>query len=262
MTGMSGCDSSTFNTTVQTRSDLQVTKTGSPNPVLAGANVTYQIVVTNLDLQTNALYTNLGSMIFTDGRFVARIAEASNRVGFGAAFGDFDQDADLDLVIANGHIIHNVELFGTGTTYKQQNQLFENLGRGVFREETGRGLDVVRSSRGLAVGDLDGDGDLDLAISNSNDLCEVYENVTSPEGNWLQVDGPVVGARLEVAAGGRTQMREVRTASSYLSQHAMTVHFGLVPAGQADLTIRQPGAVRTIRGVPAERRAVAPRRGW
>jgi hypothetical protein len=224
------------------------------------------IVKTHLDLQTNALYLNQGSMLFTDGRYVSKLAEPSlYKVGFGVLFADLDQDGDLDHVVANGHIIHNAELFGTGTTYKQRNQVFENTGRGVFREVKDSGMDVVRSSRGLAAGDLDLDGDLDLVIANSNDLSEVYENVTSPAGNWLQVDlagrgrnTSGIGARLELEAGSRKQLREVRTASSYLSQNALTLHFGLGAAENADrLTIYWPGGKpQVIQGLPKDRRIV------
>ena len=225
------------------------------------------VMVTNLDLQGSAVYSNQGGNVFLNARYPSGLAQPSiHNVGFGVAFADFDQDGDLDVVVANGHIIHNVELTGTGTTYKQKNQLFENLGPerpGKFREVVDSGLDVVRSSRGLAVGDLDGDGDLDLAINNSNDLCEVYENL-GPTGHALTIDldDPTdanhagIGARLEVEVAGRRQVREVRTASSYLSQNALTAHFGLGAATGVDrLTVRWPdGTVQVLRDLPADRR--------
>lgn len=224
------------------------------------------IIKTHLDLQTNAVYSNQGSLLFLDARYTSKLAEPSMyMVGFGTAFADLDQDGDLDNVVANGHIIHNAELFGTGTTYKQRNQLFENTGRGVFKEIKDGGLDVIRSSRGLAAGDLDLDGDLDLVITNSDDLSEVYENVTPPAGGWLQVDlvgqgknTAGIGARLDLEAGGRKQIREVRTASSYLSQNALTVHFGLGAADKADrLTIRWPnGMVQEIVSLSKNRRII------
>ncbi|NIS35161.1 MAG: hypothetical protein GWN07_31315, partial [Actinobacteria bacterium] len=77
---------------------------------------------------TNAVYSNVGRGLFVDRRFVSGLAEPSiQQVGFGTAFGDFDHDGDLDVAVANGHIIPGIESKGTGTSYRQRNQLFENL---------------------------------------------------------------------------------------------------------------------------------------
>ncbi len=221
------------------------------------------LMVTHLDGQTSAVYGNQGGSLFNDVRYATKLAEPSIfKVGFGLAFGDFDQDGDLDVVVANGHIIHNVEQWGTGTTYKQRSQLFENQGDGRFREVESSGLDVIRSARGLAIGDLDGDGDLDVVINNNNDLAAVYENVGAP-GGWLQVDLASgtgnrfgIGAKLEVETAGRKQIRDVRTGSSYESQNAITAHFGLGSAKQVDrLRVRWPdGKVQIFAGLPADRR--------
>jgi hypothetical protein len=222
------------------------------------------IVVTNFELETNGLYRNLGGGAFVDSRSPAGIAEPSLLfLAFGIAFADFDQDGDLDLVIANGHINDNAAEFHAGSQYRQRNQVFENLGNGKFREDKATGMDVVRASRGLACGDLDGDGDLDVAVVDMNEPCEVYEN-TGASGNWLLVDFAApsgnrfgIGARLELEAGGKRQIRDVRTASSYLSQNALSVHFGLGKSGKVDrLTVRRPGKVQVFVGLPANRRIV------
>lgn len=222
------------------------------------------VIVTNFELETNGLYRNLGGGTFLDVRSPARIAEPSLLyLGFGVSFADFDQDGDLDLVIANGHINDNAADFIAGSQYRQRNQVFENLGNGKFREDTATGVDVVRASRGLAAGDLDGDADLDLAIVNMNEPVEVYEN-TGAAGNWLLVDiaAPAgnrfgIGARLELEAGGKRQIREVKTASSYASQNALAVHFGLGKSEKVDrLVVRRPGKVQVFVGLPANRRLV------
>ncbi|HUF78184.1 MAG TPA: ASPIC/UnbV domain-containing protein, partial [Thermoanaerobaculia bacterium] len=144
---------------------------------------------------------------------------------------------------------------------------YENLG-GRFREVAGAGLDAVRVSRGLATGDFDGDGDRDLVIVASNGLAEVYENLGgSAAGGWLAVDlrgrggnrfG--IGARLELETPGRegSQVREVVTGSSYLSQSELAAHFGLGAAESATLTVRWPsGRVQRVRDLAADRRVVA-----
>ena len=204
------------------------------------------ILVTNFEFESNALYQNLGSGLFVDKRFAFNLAEPSLRyLAFGVALSDFDHDADLDVVIANGHILDNAPQFNELSVYAQRNQLFENLGDGRFRELASSGLDSVRVSRGLASGDLDGDGDLDLVICNSNDRAEVYENL-SATGNrsWLLVD--LVGrggnrfgvdARVSLVGAERRQVREVRTASSYLSQNPLTLHFGLGEAPRVETLV-------------------------
>jgi hypothetical protein len=216
------------------------------------------IVVTNFELETNGLYRNLGAGTFSDNRFIAQIAEPSlNFLAFGVDFADFDQDGDLDLVVANGHINDNAAELLPGSQYAQRNQVFENLGNGRFREDTATGMDVVRVSRALATGDLDGDGDLDVVIVNSNDLTEAYENVGAGNGHWLSVELRAgIGARLELAAGGKTQIRDVRTASSFQAQNALAAHFGLGKSESAGrLTVKWPdGKVQIFNQLPADRR--------
>ena len=224
------------------------------------------IVVTNYELETNALYRNLGGGAFVDSRSVARLAEPSLMfLAFGIAWADFDQDGDIDLVTTNGNINPNAAEFLEGSTYAQRKQVFENLGNGKFRENKEVGMEALVVGRGLAVGDLDGDGDLDVVGNNSNQPCEVYENTGSTAGHWLQVDfaAPAgnrfaIGARLELEAGGlKKQIRDVKTGSSYASQNALAVHFGTGKAEKVDrLTVRRPGRVQVFEGLPADRRVV------
>jgi len=223
------------------------------------------IVVTNYEGETHALYGNRGTGLFTDRRFVANLAEPTLlKLAFGVASGDLDHDGDPDLAVANGHVRHNAEMFNATSSYRQPNQVFENLGGGRFGEAVGAGLAAVRSSRGLALGDLDGDGDLDLAINNVNDDAEVYENQRPLDsGAWLMVDlrlaggnSQGIGARIEVDAVGGRQLREVRTSCSYQSHGAIGAHFGLGAAERVDrLWLRLFGGVRLVfADVPIRRR--------
>ena len=220
------------------------------------------LIVTHLDRQTNALYTNQGDGLFLERRFVAGIAEPSLPwVGFGTDLADFDLDGDLDLAVANGHVIHNIsEHEGySGAAYAQPNQLFENVGGRFIEVEDG--ISEVRVSRGLVTADFDLDGDLDLAISNCNGHAEAYRNESNRHGDFLQVDlldteAPnrrAVGAVLELRRGEASQRREVRAGSSYASRNSLTQTFGVpVPgapnepgnadsSGAIDLQIRWPG---------------------
>ncbi len=194
------------------------------------------IFVTNFEFESNALYRNLGLGLFSDHRFAARLAEPSLEwLAFGVDLADLDQDGDLDILVANGHILDNAPEFNEASTFAQRNQLYENLGGASFREVPDSGLDTVRVSRGLVSGDLDGDGDLDVVIVNSADRAEIWRNGGDPNvGGWLFVDlrgaggnRHGIGARVAIEVAGSTQMREVRTGSSYLSQSPITLHFGL-----------------------------------
>ena len=223
------------------------------------------LVVTNFALETNAFYRSDGDGVFLDQRFPAGLAQPSLQyLAFGVNALDADLDGDLDLFVANGHIQPEAARIGEVGAYEQPNQLFENLGDGRFRERADAGFDTIRTSRGSALADLDLDGDLDIVVVNSNQLSEAYENRTT--GRWFALGlasrgssgGPVaIGARIALAAGGRTQVRETRAGSSYLSQSTVTAFFGLDGRERVEhLTVRQPSAAiaLVLRDLPADRR--------
>ncbi|MXW02773.1 MAG: CRTAC1 family protein [Holophagales bacterium] len=195
------------------------------------------LVVTHLDRETNALYANRGDGVFLDQRFTAGIAGPSQPfVGFGVDLADFDLDGDLDLAIANGHVLHDISDHAQrpSDAHAQPNQILENHGS-RFREVQSSGLSALGVSRGLVSADLDLDGDLDLAIANCNGPAEVYANESVRRGVSFRVDlfdrgSPnrrAIGAVLELRAGSGSQRREIRSGSSYLSQNSLTQTFGL-----------------------------------
>ena len=184
------------------------------------------VVVTNLTLETNTLYRNLGGGTFVDESFAAGIGEPSLLwVDFGTNWIDVDNDTDLDLFVANGHIIDNIrefqgEVVGSALenrSYPQANHLFVNNGQGHLDEEharAGSGMALIKVSRGSAIGDLDNDGDLDVVVSNSNQTADVLRNDgDSDSGNWIQVR--LVGrAANHSAAGARLFVRTLEAARS------------------------------------------------
>lgn len=205
------------------------------------------LIVTHLDRQTNALYSNRGDGLFVERRFATGIAEPSMPwVGFGVGLADFDLDGDLDLVVANGHVIHNIAEQETydGAAYSQPNQLLEYR-EGRFVERSASGLSAVRVSRGLAVADFDLDGDPDVVISNCNDEAEVYRNESRHGGEVVKVDlfdrktpnRRAIGGVVQLRSGTSLHRREVRAGSSYLSQNSLTQTFG-VPTNRSGTEAR------------------------
>jgi len=208
------------------------------------------LCVTNFADDYTALYHGLGRCLYREVSSSAGIAAPTHLpLKWGVAFADLDLDGDLDLTIANGHIYPQADAPpSTGTSYRQRNLLFENDGAGKFADVTaaaGPGFAVVESSRGLAVGDVDDDGDLDLVVSNVDAPPTLLVNESPRKGAWLVVDAP--GAlRVVVEAGGKTFTRDLVHGGSYLSASDPRFHFGLGPVETADrVTITWPGGAKT-----------------
>lgn len=219
------------------------------------------LVVTNLDFETNTLYRNVGGS-FEDHTVPGGLAGPSiTRVGFGVSAFDADNDGDLDLVVANGHILDNIGIRNPSLSYAQRDQLFENRGDGRFAEVApslaGSWFDVESVSRALAVGDVDNDGALDLLITTSNGPARLLRNVAAGHHRWVGLrllsrfgGRDAIGARVRLVADGRQRVAEVRAGSSYLSQEDPRILFGLGARTEIDrIEIRWPeGEVQVLSG--------------
>jgi hypothetical protein len=210
------------------------------------------LVVTNLDLETHSVFRNLGGRLFAYVTpAVGLSAPTRPFVGFGVNWFDYDNDGAVDLAIANGHVLDNTAVLRAGSRHAQRMQLFRNV-KGRFVEtgrQSGAIFEAERVRRGLAVGDFDNDGDEDLLLTTNGGAVELLRNdggnartslLVRAVGTTSNRDG--IGARLRVTAGGRTQIREIRSGSSYLSQSDLRAHFGLGGAEVVDrLEVRWPG---------------------
>ena len=224
------------------------------------------IFITNLSYETNALYRNNGDGTFTDVVYEAHLGKESYLyVGFGTGYFDADNDGWLDLFIANGHIIDNIEDTHDILTYRQPDQLFRNNGDGTFQEishSAGSYFQRPAVSRGTIFGDYDNDGDVDLLVTQNNGPATLLRNETTPQNNWITIktvgvisnrDG--IGTRLTMTAGRHTQMREVNPGASYMSSHDARCYFGLGTHTTVDrLELRwQSGVVQVFEDLPANK---------
>jgi hypothetical protein len=148
--------------------------------------------------------------------------------------------------------------------YKTPRVLFRNLGNGRFEElisGAGSAIAKVHSSRGVAFGDFDNDGDMDILIMNVNEPPSLLRNDVSGSGHWLKVrllgtksNRSAIGATVIATYGSRRQAQAVTAQSSYLSVNDRRLHFGLGAAQSADLEIWWPSGVReSVKGVSADR---------
>jgi hypothetical protein len=215
------------------------------------------IVKTNFMDETSTLYRNLGDWFFEDVTIPAGLGVNTKQVGWGIAFLDFDQDGWKDILAVNGHIYPELAGAGKGEEYQQGKTLYWNLRNGAFRDVTakaGSALTEPRVSRGLALGDLDGDGALEVVVSNMNAPPSVLRN-EGEQGNAIIVElagtksnRSAIGARVTLQAGGLVLVDEVRSGSSYASQSDFRLHFGLGQVTEiGTIEVRWPnGAVEQL----------------
>jgi hypothetical protein len=207
----------------------------------------FSIFKTNFAEEYNNLYRNEGDH-FTDMAFRSGTGAVSLPfVGWGAAFLDYDNDGHLDLLAVNGHVYPQMDQarLGASAGYRQRKLLYRNRGDGRFEEvatQFGAVLTDERVSRGMAVGDLDNDGRLDVVINDLDGSPQVLRNELEGAGNWLLVklkgkgkNTDAVGAVVRAKTGVRTQMRVVQSGTSYISQEDMRRHFGLGAEKQVDV---------------------------
>ena len=195
------------------------------------------IAITNFDNEMIGLYRADGTGNFADVAVQSGVGLPSKTtLGFGCAFADCDLDGSLDLIAVNGHIddtVRNIRNVG----YAQAPQFFLNNGKGTFREvsaELGGGFNAPKVGRGLAVGDFDRDGDVDVLMTTNNGPAYLFRNDQTAGNHSIRFklvgtksNRDAIGTQVRIFAGGTSQTRMVRSGSSYLSQSELPVTFGL-----------------------------------
>src|ERR1019366_8071521 len=211
---------------------------------------------------TNVLYRNNGKGYFRDVTIRAGLGVETRYVCWGAGIVDLDNDGLPDLFFTTGMVYPEVEQKSPDAPYKTPSVIFRNLGEGKFeelRDLAGPGIAESHSSRGVAFGDFDNDGDIDILVVNLNEPPSLLRNDVSGTNHWLKVlligvasNRSAIGAQVVAAYGERRQAQAVVAQSSYLSVNDRRLHFGLGSAATASLEIRWPnGAVEKIAEVAA-----------
>jgi len=234
----------------------------------ATGNGRLDLIVTHLDFELARFYRNLGEGAFDDATFPAKLGYATFHLsGFGTRFMDYDNDGARDLFIANGHILDNIELVHAGTHYAEPKLMFRSTGRGLFEnvsDRLGSDFTLPKVSRGVAVGDYDNNGRLDILVNNNGEAPQLLRNVLTAAGagdgasrsdssHWLEIlligtksnrDG--VGARVKLTAGNLVQYDQRKGGMSYQSAQDPRLHFGLGSRNMVEaIEIRWPSGMIT-----------------
>jgi enediyne biosynthesis protein E4 len=221
------------------------------------------LVATNFIEQGSILYHNLGNDSFADVSQRAKIVKPTYPlVSWGTSFFDMDNDGWLDLLIASGHVYPQVDSIPGGTPYREPLTLMRNHRDGSFEDVSSTLAKLpAHSSRGVAFGDVDNDGRVDVLILNVGEPPSLLLNRSDDHNHRVlfklvgtKGNKAAIGARVTVKTGSETQIDEVRGGSSYISQNDLRLHFGLGSSeSMNEVDVRWPnGATEVLKNVAAD----------
>jgi hypothetical protein len=232
------------------------------------------VFITHLTEETNTLWVQGPAGLFRDRTLATGLVGSHLRgTGFGTALLDLDHDGALDLAVVNGRVYHGKPVPGATlgaywNAYAERNRLFQGDGKGNFRDISAEGSALCGAPgvhRGLAYGDIDGDGGIDLLVTAVAGRARLYRNVVPNRGHWLMVRAvdpalkrDAVGAEIVVRAGERRWVRWINPGSSYQCSNDQRAHFGLGTATRVDtVRVRWPdGKEETFPGGDVDRQVI------
>ncbi|HEX6466922.1 MAG TPA: CRTAC1 family protein [Terriglobales bacterium] len=208
------------------------------------------LAITNFSNEMIGLYRSAGHGIYEDVALSSGVGAASRKtLGFGCLFLDANLDGALDLIAVNGHIDETVRNILYGVGYAQSPHLFLNDGKGKFKDvalDAGKEFGQPKVGRGLAYGDFDRDGDLDILLTTNNGPAYLFRNDQLAGNRSIRFhligtksNRDAIGATVRIHYAGLSQLRLVKSGSSYLSQSELPVTFGLGRRDRIDLAVIQ-----------------------
>ena len=222
------------------------------------------LIITALANQRYALYLNSRDSTFSYASFTSGVARATmTHSGWGVRFFDYDNDGWKDLLIAQGHDLDTVELSYPNLHYREPMLLLRNTGKEFVDVSAASGSIFSQPwlSRGMAIGDIDNDGRLDVVVTTNDGPVHILHNETPTQNHWLLLklvghksNRDAIGAEVKVITAKGSQFATVSTAGSYLSSSDKRVHFGLGSESAAQsIEIRWPSGIQqTLKNVHAE----------
>jgi hypothetical protein len=216
---------------------------------------------------TQGLYQGLGKGQYNDVTMKAGLAVETRYIAWGIGMPDLDNDGWPDIFYVTGNVYPDTERDLPAYPYRMPPMLFRNLGNGKFEqlvEEGGPALLERHSSRGVAFGDIDNDGDIDMVVWNRNEPPSLLRNDLKSANHWLQVrltgtksNRAAIGSAVTVQFAGRKQAQVVLSQSSFTSASDLRLHFGLGDAKSAEVVVRWPTGARERFAVPGVDRVLS-----
>ena len=204
------------------------------------------------------LWINHGNGEFEDATMASGLRKTNDMSGWGAGMADFDNDGWKDLFVARANVMDNITLQNPGRRYPEPNTIFRNLGNGKFEDVSalaGPDFQVEAAHRGVAFGDLDNDGRVDVVVSVLNGPAELFHNITENGNHWILLklvgtksNRTGIGAQIHITTeDGKQQWNEVTTAVGYASASDSRVHFGLGKNEKIkEIEIRWPSGIKQV----------------